>query len=66
MEEFSYWEVRYISCEGNDRWSIARTPIDWNSYDVRSSIQLGGCGDDVSEILEIEMTFPGDYSWDFS
>ncbi len=64
MEEFSYWEVRYISCEGNPRWSIARAPISWDSYDVLSAIPIGGCGDDVSEVIGLDMTFVGDYSWD--
>jgi hypothetical protein len=27
--EYAYWEIQYVSCEGNDRWTVARTPIDW-------------------------------------
>jgi len=64
-EEFSYWVVEYISCEGNERWSIAKAPIDWGSYDVRNRIPMGGCGDDVAEIREIYETSDTDYSWDF-
>ena len=30
-----------------------RTPEDWDSYDVRCAIPMGGCGDDVAEITEI-------------
>lgn len=51
--EYSYYEVRYISCESNERWYIAQCPSDWSSYDLENRIQLGGCGDDVAEIVEI-------------
>ncbi len=63
--EYSYWEVNYISCESNRRWSVARAPIDWEEYDVRDRISIGGCGDDVAEILEIFETSNEDYGWDF-
>ena len=64
MEEFSYWVVEYISCESNERWTIARAPIDWDSYDVRDRIPMGGCGDDVAEVREVYGTSDTDYSWD--
>jgi hypothetical protein len=33
--EYAFWEINYKSCEGNDRWTVARTPNDWEEYDVR-------------------------------
>lgn len=62
---FAYWNIEYISCEGNYRWTIARTPIDWSEYDVRNRIPMGGCGDDVSEVREVFQTSDTDYAWDF-
>ena len=66
MEEYSYWEIWYVSCESNDRHITARTPADWESYDVRERIPMGGCGDDVAEITSVEQTWDEDYSWDFT
>jgi hypothetical protein len=64
-EEYSYWEIQYKSCEGNDRWTIARAPIDWDEYEVRGRISLGGCGDDPVEIKDVFESSNSDYSWDF-
>ena len=50
--EYAFWGIQYKSCEGNDRWTVARTPIDWEEYDVRDRIPMGGCGDDVAEIKD--------------
>lgn len=67
MEElYSYWEICFISCEGNHRWAIAKAPIDWNNHQVSESISLGGCGDDVANITSITETNRTDYGWDFS
>ena len=66
MEEYSYWEINFISCESNHRWTIARAPADWDSYEVESNISLGGCGDDVAEVTSVEETYNTDYSWDFT
>lgn len=65
-----YWEIRYINCESNERWTIARSPIDWDKYQVIDSISIGGCGDDVAEILdviEVENTcgLSENCTWDF-
>lgn len=65
MEEYSYWEIEYVSVEGNERWTIVRAPIDWEEDDVRNRVPLGGCGDDVSRITSISETSDCDYSWDF-
>lgn len=62
--DYRYWEIHYISCEGNVRWTIARTSFDLYEDDVRSCIQLGGCGDDISEITDIIQTSDIDYSID--
>lgn len=53
---YKFWEVWFISCEGNKRVTTARSPIDWDEYEVRNNIQMGGCGDDISEITSIEET----------
>jgi len=66
MEEYSYWEIWYISCEGNERWTTARAPIDWEEWQVRDRIPRGGCGDDVSEVTSVHSTYDDDYSWDFT
>jgi len=63
--EYAYWEIQYVSCEGNDRWIVARTPIDWGEYEVRNRIPMGGCGDDVAEVCDIFETSDEDYGWDF-
>ena len=62
---YSYWEINFISCEGNKRWTIARAPIDWDEWQVRDRIPMGGCGDDVAEITSIDQCSEEDYSWDF-
>jgi hypothetical protein len=66
MKEYSYWEINYVSCESNDRWTIARAPADWESDEVRDRIPMGGCGDDVARIISIEETCDDNYSWDFT
>jgi len=66
MEEYSYWEIWYVSCESNKRWTIARAPADWESCDVRDKIPRGGCGDDVAEITSVEQTWDDNYGWDFT
>jgi hypothetical protein len=63
--EYAYWEIQYVSCEGNDRWIVARTPIDWGEYEVRNRIPMGGCGDDVAEVREVFEPSDNDYGWDF-
>lgn len=57
-EEYSYWVVNYISCEGNERWGHYRCPASWTQYDVevRAQASCGGCGDDMAEIVSVEET----------
>jgi len=64
-EEYSYWRIEYTSCEGNDRWTIARAPFDWTEYEVEDRITMGGCGDDPAEINSVSETCNTDYSCDF-
>lgn len=63
--EYKYWKIEYISCEGNEVWTIARTPIDWEEYQVHDRIPIGGCGDDVAEITSIDETNNENYLFDF-
>jgi hypothetical protein len=66
--EFTYWYIEYISCEGNERWTIARTPSDWDDWQVRDRISSmrGSIGDDPAEVREIFTTYDNDFSWDFT
>ena len=67
--QYSYWDVYYISCEGNERHGVARTTVDFDAYEVESKIQLGGVGDDVAKIISIDHGHyheHDNYSWDFS
>ena len=54
MEEYSYWQIEYISCEGNERWTIARAPIDWDEWQVRDRISSmrGSIGDILLKLLK--------------
>ena len=65
--EYGYWIMWFISCEGNRRWTTIRTPIDWEEYQVRERIPMGGCGDDIAEIISIEEDYNPDsnYGFDF-
>jgi hypothetical protein len=64
--EYSYWEIWYVSCEGNDRHTVARAPAHWERWKVEHRIPRGGCGDDVAEITSVEETYDDDYGWDFT
>lgn len=63
-----YWEIEYISCESNKRWSIAKCPAEWSEYDVRSAIMSDSSfGDEPATINKCSITyFDTDYSWDFT
>jgi hypothetical protein len=62
---YRYWEMTYISCESNTRYTHIRTPDTWDQYDVRSAVPMGGCGDDIAEIVDIEESIYDDYTYDF-
>jgi hypothetical protein len=67
--EYSYWEIRYISMESNERWTTARCPADWTAYDVECRVPRGGVGDDISEVTEVLEYSPEnefDYGYDFT
>jgi len=68
QEEYAYWYIEYISCEGNERWTIAKTPSDWDEWQVRDRISSmsGSIGDDPAEVTQVYQTGDEDYSWDFS
>jgi hypothetical protein len=61
--KYTYWKIIYISCEGNERWKIAITPIYWSECDVKNSVPIGGCGDDVDEVVDVFETSDTNYSW---
>lgn len=63
--KYKFWLIQYKSCEGNHIWTVARSPINWEEYEVRDRISMGGCGDDVAEIKDIVTTSNTDYIWDF-
>ena len=64
--EYTYWEIKYTSCEGNYRWTIARTPSDWTEDNVRSAISMGGYDDAPATILDVCETNDDDYGYDFN
>jgi hypothetical protein len=49
------WYIWYISCEGNRHWYSKDVPVSWEKWQVEESIPIGGCGDDVSEIISVEL-----------
>lgn len=64
--EYEFWKVEYNSCEGNYRWAIARTPADWEQWQVEQAVPIGGMGDDVAELIGVIPTIKNeDYLWDF-
>lgn len=65
-KEYRYWKIWYISCEDNSRWTIARSPTDWEANDVQDRIPIGGSGDDVAEIVSVYDTNDTNYYWDFT
>lgn len=52
---FQTWKITYCSCEGNIRWYTKEVPADWQEWQVRETVQIGGCGDDPAEILQVEL-----------
>lgn len=64
MEEYNYWEIVYISCESDLKWTVARAPVDWTAYDVRRRI-LDGENDEIATITEVLHTSDENYSMDY-
>ncbi len=65
---YSYWDIWYCSCEGRNVHCSARTPIDWEKYQVEDALYniRGGMGDDLSEIISVEEGGSENYSYDFT
>lgn len=53
-EPLRTWRIWYVSCEGNRRWFEKQVPWSWEKWQVEETIQIGGCGDDIAEILSVE------------
>ena len=53
MDETQTWIIWYVSCEDNERWYTKDCPADWEEWQVRDSIPIGGCGDDIAEIISV-------------
>lgn len=71
MEEFSYWHIDYLTCEGNIRWTTARAPLDCNESEISDRILTmdGNVGEDVAELIsthEISEVDEIDLGWDFT
>ena len=64
--EYKYWEIWYLSCEGNRRYTIIRTPDTWDTYQTKHAFKLGGIGDDPAEFISIEEYHSVDKEWDYS
>lgn len=55
--EINLWEYHYISCEGNNRWSLALCPIDWTEEDVESKVmEERGYDDAPAEFISADIT----------
>ena len=64
------WYVEFISCEGNDRWTLIKAPESMEESEIRSRLTCyGSCGDDPAEITELYITNyydEYDVSYDFT
>jgi hypothetical protein len=63
-KEFLNWEINYISCEGNERWTVSWCPAEWNEYEVETAFRdiCYGVGDDPTEFVSCMMHH--DHDWD--
>jgi hypothetical protein len=68
QEEFSYWKIEYTSCQGNYRWTIAKSSIDWDKLQVEDALNdvRGGYDDAIAEIISVEETDDTNYTYDFT
>ena len=59
------WEINYVSCEGNNRHTIAKCREEWEAWEVESRFResMGGCGDDPAEFISAE--WANDDEWDY-
>lgn len=64
--QYEYWKVNYVSAEGNNRWTVVRTPHDWEEWQVEERFPLGSTGDEAAEITSVEPTLDEDYLYDFT
>ena len=60
--EITLWEIHFISCEGNERWSVGRFPEEFEAWEVESRFResIGGCGDDPAEFVSCEVYWDQD------
>ena len=70
MEEgIQYWEVNYVSCEGNKRWTILRCPEEWGYDEVEDKFMNSdgsSSGDDPAQFVSAEWTSDDDFSHDYT
>ncbi len=38
MMETEFWRIDYISCEGNDRWTVVETPVGVTEDDLSNQL----------------------------
>ena len=63
MEDYNYWMVWHINCEGDRRWFPVRCPGSWDSQDVASMARQRSYMNEISEVLEDEFEMTSEECW---
>ena len=65
--ETRIWEIWFRTCEGDERWTTARCPDDWEAYDVEQRFcqSLGGVGGDPAEFISCEWYYGSQDDWTY-
>lgn len=60
--EYRNWKINYISCEGNERWTVAECPAEWDVYEVTIAFRgiCYGVGDDPAEFVSCDVYYNQD------
>ena len=62
-----YWEVNYINCEGDHKWTNIKTPDTWGEDEINDAMCCrGGMGDDAVVLTSVEEIDPVDCGSDFT
>ena len=63
MTNFNFWEVTFINCEGDKKWSIAMCPEDWTELEINGRLLENS---EVSKVISVELTCNEEFGWDFT
>ena len=67
--ETRIWEIWCRTFEGDERWSTALCPEDWDAYDVESRVTsglTGGVGGDPAEFISCEWSSSDEWDYDYT